>query len=638
MNLLQPKGLPLLASYPTLRSAWKLLLPALLIGAMAWKLDEPHRSRGGPPTLTNNASFSGMGLEKMRDAWSFGIEERPSGAWDRATMVARARDLALTPLDAPIRRAPSPLPDFLGSIDGARFDLDTGQAMTAALDRRIEELEALYGDQNFEEYGISLLTLDEVFGTMEANFEDALCEPLEILWEFEDDVSGSSRDYEGKIWVFPWESFVTDISPVLVQLPSICANSLASNAGDVDAAVAGACNEDDEATFFPVDSTCRACLESSAGDFDLCVDHGECMDEAQWVTAFYYETEEPALLEVWTSFLAACAPDYILFTYLLTIPDDDEEMPDTFDHDAWIHECVPMWSNALNDFDFLCVGAAPKEDHLEVLWDGVPFRTSYLRPEGTSGTPWWDRLGFASEIRFDNGMVMKYTWAGEMGSGVITGPAHYNDSNGDGIVDETDDIGSGEYAFGLNPTELRPDGTDPTELDHTKARDFVAAAITKASSRINGIPITCYNHNRCQEDAWEGPDAEGRYRCTALDRPTMGWMEDGWVYWGDDASASIYTLPMATIASTGLPDPDVPGGVVIHVAGSDILADPGYDDNPLPNRFVPDLIQLADHPEDWANEGGSLTGNTYRFGKDPDQDIRFVMHANHRRNFHPEAD
>ena len=93
---------------------------------------------------------------------------------------------------------------------------------------------------------------------------------------------------------------------------------------------------------------------------------------------------------------------------------------------------------------------------------------------------------------------------------------------------------------------------------------------------------------------------------------------------------------MLTLASTGLPDPDDPTGISVHVAGS-----PGYEQferHAFPHRFEPDLVPYDLAPEDSGWEGaGPLTGHTYRFGKDPDWDIRVVMGATQHRYHRPEG-
>ena len=78
----------------------------------------------------------------------------------------------------------------------------------------------------------------------------------------------------------------------------------------------------------------------------------------------------------------------------------------------------------------------------------------------------------------------------------------------------------------------------------------------------------------------------------------------------------------------------MPGGVAIHVAGSRSYE--ALQDWTWPHAFEPDIIPFDLTPEDETAAGdGVLWGQSYRFGKDPDQDYRMVMSANWRRFHRP---
>jgi len=68
---------------------------------------------------------------------------------------------------------------------------------------------------------------------------------------------------------------------------------------------------------------------------------------------------------------------------------------------------------------------------------------------------------------------------------------------------------------------------------------------------------------------------------------------------------------------------------VPHVLGTPVLADPDWEGCAWPEIFVPDEKASVD-----SDAGVStFTSQTYRFGRDPERDIRLVLATNWRRGF-----
>ena len=90
-------------------------------------------------------------------------------------------------------------------------------------------------------------------------------------------------------------------------------------------------------------------------------------------------------------------------------------------------------------------------------------------------------------------------------------------------------------------------------------------------------------------------------------------------------------MPGATVGSTGLPDPEIPGNIVPLIAGTALLASPDFDDCRLNHTFIPDIALYPDNPPDWSGPG-SLWGDTYRFGVHA-LDLRYVINTQTARNW-----
>jgi hypothetical protein len=241
---------------------------------------------------------------------------------------------------------------------------------------------------------------------------------------------------------------------------------------------------------------------------------------------------------------------------------------------------------------------------------------------------------YANTITLGNGVGIDWFWGFSTGAGVFSMPPTEPDSNANGVYDiEDENYGFALGGWGIDPYALRPDGTDPEDPDDTFARDWIASMAIKFSTTRDGVPITTANHNRCE--SWEGPDDNGAFRCTEMGLPVYGWTNDVQNTWVDSTFTQAYPFPIATLGSTGLADPDIPGGVVPLVAGSPDLADPDWDDCTWPTTFQPDLAPMEDTPADFGGPA-SLWGQTWRFGKDGALDLRVVLNTNQARDFCPE--
>jgi len=161
--------------------------------------------------------------------------------------------------------------------------------------------------------------------------------------------------------------------------------------------------------------------------------------------------------------------------------------------------------------------------------------------------------------------------------------------------------------------------------------------VLKMATWTDGILVNPVNHNRCAEEDWQGPHADGTYSC---DEPgawsTIGWGDDALVSWWDQPAGEIYVFPLVTLATTGLPDPAVPGGLLPQVLGSTTLADEEWEACVWPETFVPDRVRLYDPAPATSREGyASFDGQTYRFGRDPDVDVRLFLATSQQRGFCP---
>lgn len=367
----------------------------------------------------------------------------------------------------------------------------------------------------------------------------------------------------------------------------------------------------------------RVALEvHRVGDIDACVDSGDCAERSPYVVA----TEGLAGSEYWNVAaitMLACKPDYTTNALVVTHIAEDGSFPEAFDHDEWEAFCVPYWNEDLGGVDVFCAGTDGVFG--QGTWPGI---LGMHPKEGGEDQHLW-RAAYTPRIELDTGDTIRWAWKYIDNDGIMSHPTEYPDTNDDGVVD-TNDFYTGfgsPYGWGLQPYDLRPDGSDPDVVDDTYARDWIAAFAVKTATTRTGIPINIATHNRCS--AWEGPFDDGTWRCTQLTAPDEGYLNDVSATWGN--LYQIFSYPTATIASTGLADPDIPGGIVPLLAGSDRLALPDFDGCETAVTFTPDQAPFTENAPDWTTPG-AIQGDTWRF-EDRDLDLRAVLSTNVTRDW-----
>lgn len=550
-----------------------------------------------------------------------GRREGPRHSLSMATvgerpMAMRLDDPRLLDSRAYFGEGPSPMTGLGERYTSVHVE-DGGEALQEALDAlppsRVSRL------------GVAALTADQIWGD---TFHPGLCEDAEVQL----DLDREGKDWVGSLEIPTFMEFAGDISPYLSPLSTACEAGILDSEGDLEAAMeAGDCVEDDLRQFFPEGSDCRACVEGNGGDFEACVQSEQCQEETAGV-AWIEEESGPVWYQIASGYIWACAPDHTVLALLLGHFDPDGEMPLPFDHAGWGYLCLASWDPSVQDASFTCLAGDSGPERGDTLAEGVLGRVNGMWPEDEdSGRAYRNRLFYMPSMQMRGGVNVRWFWGFESGAGVVSLPVRYPDSNGNGQVDiEDENYGFGYEGWGVNPYTLRPDGQDPTSTEDTQARDWLASLTVKTATTRDGVPVHTYNHSRCLE--WEGPDAEGSYRCLSMDIPDLGWQNDGQNTWTTSEFVQAYALPVATVASTGLPDPEIPGGFVPLLAGSPALADPDWDDCVWPYSFVPDIVPLEDTPGGFGGSA-SLWGQSYRFGKDPDLDLRVVLNTNQVRNF-----
>ncbi len=594
------------------------LLPTvnLLVWALAACAAPPAPQRPTPARLPGE-----MGLPA--EVGHAAAETRPRHGIVTAKLPGAPR------VGARVLEVAPPLRASLGEEDTILEALgaDLVDVYTGGGGERLEEALAELPARRVEQYGIAALTLTQLFGD---TFHPGLCEDAEMRVFVEHE----REDWELSISAPSFMAFVGDVAPYTSTLSAACEGAVADAGGDLDAALSEGCIEEDLRQFFPDGSACRACVEGNGGDFDACVEADECPEEAA-IVVWIEEPEGVAWYEVAQAYIWGCAPDHTVLTLILTDIPHDGTLPRAFDHAAWSYLCLPYWDESINDSNWTCVSGEGGPAAGDTLMEGMLGRVNWMRPEGEDDVELHrNQLYWADSITFVNGTSIEWMWGFASGAGVFSLPPSEPDSNGNGVYDIADEnYGFGLGGWGFDPYALRLDGTDPTSLDDTQARDWLATMAVKFATTRDGVPINTYEHNRCLE--WEGPAEDGAYRCLAMGEPVYGWHNDVQNTWVDSDFTVSYAFPIATIASTGLPDPKIPGGIVPLVAGSPALADPDWDDCAWPDTFQPDLAPMEDTPADYGGPA-SVWGQTYRFGKDPDLDIRVVLNTNQARDFCPE--
>lgn len=493
-----------------------------------------------------------------------------------------------------------------------------GEALEAAIDA----LPKVRGNQ-----GAAGLTLSQLFGD---TFHPGLCEDAELQMPLELD----GDRWDASLSVPSYMAFVNDPVAYTSMIPGACVTAVAEHAGDVDAAEGDGCDETDLHQFMPEGSDCRTCLEGAAGDYAGCVDAGACFDEAPQ-TVWVDEDGEEVWYQEATAEMWACAPDETVLTILLADIPPSGALPPAFDHAAWAYLCLPYWDESSGGVSYTCLsgeGGARKGD---ALLEGMVGRVNWMHPRKDDSVEYHANLQYwVDSIELQNGAMLSWFWGFSTGAGVFSMPSDEPDSNGNGVYDvEDENYGYPLGGWGLNPYALRPDGTDPNDANDTLARDWVGTMAIKFSTTRDGVPISVANHSRCAD--WSEPADEGVRRCLEMGPPTYGWQNDVQNTWWDSSFTQAYPFPVATLGSTGLPDPKVPGDVVALVAGTPTLADADWDACSWPDTFVPDRAPMEDTPADYGGPA-SLWADTWDFGKRGELDLRAVLYTNQARDFCPE--
>lgn len=528
------------------------------------------------------------------------------------------------PLAASWRHArPGPPPpaddgflDPLGaSLSGGTFDDSYGAALVEAL---AEEDPA-----DVDAYGAGTFTLTELFGGDYSGTE-GLCEDPHALFHWEED----GVEWETSLLLYGLLQLTEPVTAIFTELSETCAEAVDRLAGDVETAVdEGSCTEQESRTFFDEDEACYACVGDGNSVAD-CQDSGECLVEAPARDSYsgrWYRWAESTVL--------ACAPNVTAKLYLASNEiTDDGAVPEAWNQTDWPWLCFGIRDEDSGEVERNCVGDSDGyADITDGYGQGIIGRIDYLREAGSSETPHPQRVIYARRMSFDDGTSTSEMVLSFGGTGQISAPLYAMDGDGDGDVDD-DDWGYGYGGYGFSPIALRPDGTDLTDINDTYARDWLAAVVTKMSTTRNGVPINDMNYSRCE--VWAGPHDDGSYTCIQNGSPKLGWFADNHVFWYNRQHTLLQAETMMTLGSTGLPDELVPGGFATHVAGTADLANPDWDDCTWPHSFVPDHIRTEDTPMDWGGTS-SMDAHTYKFGKDPDQDLRLVLATPQARGFCP---
>ncbi|MES2638354.1 MAG: hypothetical protein V4850_02700 [Myxococcota bacterium] len=554
-------------------STWMALVAiGLSAGCGAPALDVAPTPTPTPTTTTDLAEWP------FRTTTQLGL--RPGG---HVAMGVGALDRApLPPAPPGPPAARSTAARLLPTLTGGTFDRSYG----AALDAEIAGL-----PESRRELGLAGVHGDALFGT---SASEGLCEDPHV--QLSVDGAEVSLTVPAGLW------FTGALERDLAPLPEACVAELLA-AGSV---YPTSCDEEDAHAYFPEGSTCNECLAVD-GDHARCVDAGECAPTAtrqlEHDGSWYGMLRAPALL---------CAPDHIEDVIVL-VKDlaEGDPLPETYDHGAVAAHCVQAWDGTQIDL-FCDLG------DYNAIGDVLPSRVDYIHAEGAEST-WEGRISLVAGVEVE-GSSFALTWLSEVGGTGISAPN-----------------GSVKDGWGINPRALRPGGVDPENPDDTYAREYIGAFVLKMATWTDGILVNPVNHNRCAEADWQGPHADGSYSC---DEPgawsTIGWGDDALVSWWDQPAGEIYVFPLVTLATTGLPDPSVPGGLLPQVLGSTTLADVEWEACAWPETFVPDRVRLYDPAPATSAEGyASFDGQTYRFGRDPDVDVRLFLATNQQRGFCP---
>ena len=544
-------------------------------------------------------------------------------------LLADRPPFPITLADLPSYRGPFTAPDSVPDMMQGEFprivgelDLSRGRKLMA----RLEELPP-------ERYqiGVAGLPYGELFGPDPGS---GLCKSPRVEYTFR---------HEGQRWEASLElpagvTMLNPLQPDLSQISPECVADLDAMPF-VDALAQGRCNDDADHHFW-AGTECLACLESGStwtecAAADQC--HAEAPTHVRWAIDGFPE-DDYGVVHATT---LMCAPQIITYTILLYRLDDARPVQlQAFDYDRWVAKCFPNWDEAANDVAYVCnVGGHDTKG--DMVAAGVFGRAHTIRPIGDErmlhqGRTWW-----SPSVQLNATFELQAMWLHYDRLGSIASPYEPVDLDGNGEHDLNDVRMSESKAWGFQPYELRPDGTDPSRLDDTYARDYIGALALKTATQYDGIPISPFITNRCAEGAWEEL-ADGRSRCTRLgphhlDAPVADdaysvILQDPW-----SGRLARVSTPVTTLASTGLPDRTVPGGVLIDVRGSTSLAKPGWEACAWPQTFEPDLTVLDAVPG-LVGPSSPLMAQTYRIGKEAPgvEQVRIGLNTSYVRDFCPE--
>lgn len=459
---------------------------------------------------------------------------------------------------------PTPEVDLLEALGPRLEGLVLDESLGGELTARLEEEDP----DDVETWGAGTLTLTELYGIEDFSGEEGLCEAPHASYSFEED----GLSWEARVELSGLITLLEPPATLYMDLSSTCAEAVDAAVGDVDAAVAsGACTEGEQQAFFADDSACLACVQDGA-TVAGCQGEGACLEETVQVFRYlgrWYDLAGASVL--------ACAPDQILRVFFAStdLPEDGT-LPGSWNQTSWPWICFAVRAEGSGEVELICAADGDGYDDLtDGYGDGVIGRLDYLREEGEEGEPHAERVFYARSLSFTNGMETEHLLLSFGGIGQISAPTYMTDWDEDGDIDD-DDWGGGYGGWGMSPLELRPDGTDPAEVDDTYARDWLGAVVTKMATTRDGVPINNMNDSRCED--WAGPHEDGSWTCTKNGRPELGWFVDNHTFWYNRSQTMVQVIPMMTLGSTGLPDDWMPGGFLPHIAGTAELANPDWDD------------------------------------------------------------
>jgi hypothetical protein len=504
---------------------------------------------------------------------------------ERRAELARRR-LSAWSTESNVRRLTRP-------ITGARFG-GGGERLVAVIASLPEERRVL---------GPSGLTVEQLHGA------GGLCEPPSAHFELTRDGEMFEASYatEPGLWY-------TAPAPALYALSSTCTAALAAAGSNTAAAIGGGCTREDEAAHFQPGSACRACIEARAGDYEACISvKGDCQ-RMHTREVGITTSEGTEYFDVFEGLRAECAPNFVGEYFVLArelSAEDDPLRP--YQHDVVFDRCEWFWNTGLGDVEPLCFGAEQGEIST-AFGDVVSGRIEYIRRAGDPLEGYGGRMYLASRLEVDG-----YTFdALPLSPGTIAELSEHDEPLG----------------WKLNPQRLRADGTDPDNIDHTLAREWISALGMKTATTLPGVPIFVSNKNLCPEDSWEGPDSRGRYHCLQpYGEPAdeRDWQYDYRTARAYNDPTSYELFPFVTLAATGLMDPGVPGGHAIHILGTPTLGDPEWESCTWPDVFLPDEMSTSDAFD--QPDVRTYTAQTHKFGKDPRLNIRMTLSTNWRRGF-----